>query len=376
MNIPDRIKVNKNSAATFQEQIRQQITWLIAGGELITGDQLPPIRLLADHLNISLHTVRYAYQQLEVDGLVETRQGRGTHVTSYDLANLLQSDSMLPSHTVGVVLPTWENPFYHSFMQGAEEGVEEDQTMFLFCATHDDPVRAWKSIARLIAKNVDGLLIISHDLQKIMTPQKRFGKLSDLPIVLVDAPGYDGYAVQLDLESVGYTATKHLLDLGHRRIGLIIHNMDFHNVTPLNDGYQHALQEAGLVIDPNLISRVPGFDIKAGSLGMRKLLSLTVPPTAIFAFTDLVAFGAMQVIKEKGLRIPEDLSIVGFNNIPAAELVEPTLTTVAAPSLKLGQTAMKMLQELINGTVPEEREIVLPVSLVIRQSSAHLQSQN
>lgn len=372
MNLSDQIQINRNSAATFQEQIRQQITWLIAGGDLVTGDQLPPIRVLADRLNISLHTVRYAYQQLEFDGLVETRQGRGTHVTSFDLANFLQSDNELPSHTVGVVLPTWKNPFYHSFMQGAEEVAEADQTLILFCATHDDPVRAWKSIARLIAKNVDGLLIVSHDLQTIMTPQKRFGKLSDLPIVMVDAPGYDGYAVQIDLESVGYTATKHLLDLGHTRIGLITHNQDFHNVKPINDGYHHALQEAGLKIDPNLISRVPGFDTTAGTQGMQELLLLKDPPTAVFAFTDLAALGAMQIIKKEGLRIPEDLSIVGFNNIPAAAFLEPTLTTVAAPSLELGQTAMKMLQELINGAVPPNREIVLPVSLITRNSSAKL----
>lgn len=373
MKLSEQIQINRSSAATFQEQIKTQITWLIAGGQLVAGDKLPSIRDMADHLDVSLHTVRYAYQQLEVDGLVKTRQGRGTHVTSFDLVNLLQSESMLPSHTVGVVLPTWENPFYHRFMQGAEVIAEEDQTMFLFCTTHDDSSRAWRSIARLIAKNVDGLLIVSHNIQTIMDPQKGFTKLSGLPVVLADAPGYEGYSVQVDLEDAGYKATHHLLDLGHKRIGLITHAEELHNVKPLNDGYQHALVDAGIQIDQNLISRVPGFDSKAGSQGMRELLSLNNAPTAIFAFTDLAALGAMQVINKEGLRIPGDISIVGFNDIPSAKLVEPHLTTVAAPSLELGQMAMKMLQTLIKGTEPIEHEIVLPVVLKVRQSSAQLQ---
>ena len=106
----------------------------------------------------------------------------------------------------------------------------------------------------------------------------------------------------------------------------------------------------------------------AGAEGARKLLALTQPPMAIFAIADMLALGALCAIKSAGLRIPQDIALVGFNDIPTAALVEPPLTTVAAPAQEMGAVAMQMLQDLIAGRKPSHRRVVLPVSLVVRQS--------
>jgi hypothetical protein len=148
-----------------------QITWLIANGQLEPGDRLPTVRRLAEHLSINLHTVRSAYQKLEMQGLVETRRGQGTHVLSFDPRLVAQAASPLRSHTVGVVVAGWGNPFYHTFLRGVEEMAEEDQTFLILCTTHDDPGEAWRHFARLSAQQVDGILVVSHDISEFLPPE-------------------------------------------------------------------------------------------------------------------------------------------------------------------------------------------------------------
>ena len=133
-------------------------------------------------------------------------------------------------------------------------------------------------------------------------------------------------------------------------------------------GYQRALREAGIASDPRWIAAVHGFLTSAGAEGARMLLALDQPPTAIFAISDLPAIGAMCAVQQTGLRVPQDVAIVGFNDIPVAAFVNPSLTTVAAPAYEMGLEAMKMLQNLISGKQPHQKNILLPISLVIRQS--------
>ena len=140
------------------------------------------------------------------------------------------------------------------------------------------------------------------------------------------------------------------------------------NIQPIHHGYAHALEGAGLSSDTSLVVSVSSFDMASGAEGARKLLFLPQPPTAIFAISDTLALGAMSTIKQAGLRIPDDIALVGFNNIPLAALVEPGLTTVAAPAVDLGRAAMGMLRDMIARVGPANRQIVLPTNLVVRQS--------
>jgi len=369
MNPFDDLDINPGRELTLALQLKQQITWLIASGRLKPGDRLPSVQVMARKLGINLHTVRSAYGKLAAEGLVDSRQGRGTHILPFDEANLAQAAGTARSHTVGVIVPSWANPFYHTLLNGIEEIAEEDQTLLFLCNTHDDPSAAWRDFARLAAKQVDGILVAAHEFTRSLQPAARkSGPGNGLPFVSIDAPGSTGYSVLIDLKQAGWQAARHLVEHGHRRIGLITHALDSRNVTPLAAGFGLAHEEHGLQVDPALVVRVPGFDMASGAEGARKLLALKAPPTAVFAITDLLALGAMQTFKQVGLRIPGDIAVVGFNDIPAASLVEPALTTVAAPTVQVGREAMKILNLLIAGEHPPKRQVTLSTSLVIRES--------
>jgi len=370
MNILDRININPRLDTTITQQLKQQVDWFIASGQLQPGDILPSVRQVANHYGININTVRSAYQKLEAEGLVETRQGVGTRVLPYNLERMAQLASSLPSHTVGVIFPSLASPIYHTFLQGVESVATQTRTMLFMCLTHDDRGETQRYYAQLASKNVDGILLASEDDRLLAStehdPLSR--KPQAIPLVVVDWPPSTGYAVNMDLEDVGYQATQHLLQHGHRRIGLITHALDLPNVQPLNMGYQRALRVAEIAIDARLIVAVHGFDITVGAEGARKLMAVDNPPTAIFAFSDRPAIGAMCALQQIGLRIPQDVAIVGFNDIPLAEFVNPPLTTVAAPAYEMGLKAMKMLQSLIAGKDPDQKQLILPTSLVIRQS--------
>ena len=369
-NILDKITVEPRQEATLIQQLKQQIIWLIASGQLKAGDCLPSVRRLAQHLKININTVSSAYQRLEADGLVKTRHGSGTRVLPFDPTRLTQTAGSQRSHTVGVILPNMANPFYHAFLQGVEQIASQDKTMLFVCNAHEDMLEALQYFAQLSAKQVDGIIIASMGISQFLTPgSSSLDEVpSALPFVTVDWPDSPGYVVLLDLENAGYQATRHLLEHGHRRVGLITFARDISNVRPVNAGYQRALQEADFEIDPDLIARVAGFDMAAGAEGTHKLLSLPQPPTAIFAIADTLALGVMNTIQTVGLRIPQDIALASFNDIVFAALVNPPLTTVAAPVREMGLEAMQMLQSLINGQQPTHQRILLPTSLVVRQS--------
>lgn len=370
MDLLKYININPHLDTTLAQQLTQQFTWLIATGQLKPDEMLPSVRQVAHQLQINLHTVRSAYLKLAADGLVEIHQGKGTRILPYETQRMAKIANEVRSHTIGVIIPSFTNPFYHPFLQGIESITHQNQTMLFICLTHDDPEEVQRSYAQLAAKNVDGLILASHDDSPFLQPQKRSGiqQTQMLPLVAVDWPESTGYAVLLDLENAGYQATRHLLEHGYRRVGLITYALELPNIRPVNQGYRRALHESGLMADECFIARVHGFDTSAGAEGTRTLLAQKDPPTAIFAITDLLAIGAMHTAKQAGLRIPQDLAIVGFNNIPMAAWVSPPLTTVNAPAYQMGQKAMKMLHSLVAGKRPRRKQIHLPTRLVIRQS--------
>lgn len=368
MDILSALHVSTQNDDTLLNQIRQQITWLIANGQLKPGDQLPSIHRMADHLGINLHTVRSAYKKLEGDGLVQIQQGHGTLVLPFDLTLLSRSTKDIRSHTVGVIIPSWSNPFYHAFLQGVEEIAEKDQTLLFLCNTHDDPKNAWRDFARLSTKQVDGILIASHDVGSLHSENALDSPRRRLPFVTVDWPGSRGYSVQLDLESASYQATEHLIQHGHRRVGMITVLSESPNVLAINRGYERALQTYGITPDPDITIRVTGWGLECGREGAEQLLSVSQPPAALFTAADMLALGAMQAIKASGRLIPDDMALTSFNDIPNAALTEPALTTVKAPARQMGREAMKMLQTLIEGKQPVKRTLSLSTQLVVRQS--------
>jgi len=178
------------------------------------------------------------------------------------------------------------------------------------------------------------------------------------------------YVVCSDNREGGKLATQHLLDKGHQRIG-IINGPPIGAVAGLHDrleGHQQALSEAGLVFDPALMV-FGDYTRPSGEEAVCKLLSLRQPPTAIFALNDRMAMGAIRTIQLAGMRVPEDIAVIGFDDIPAAADFNPPLTTVRGKAREMGQAAAQLLFKLIDGKELGKKELILPAELVVRGSS-------
>ena len=355
------ISVDVQAALPPGTQLRQQLTWLIASGQLQAGDKLPPVRELAHQTAIHRNTVRAAYGQLQADGLVTLRQGRGTLVLPDDAWRFHPSPTHAPTFTVGVLVPGL-NPFYTPFLRGIEETARDGPWLLLVCYTHDQPELARRYWEQLIARQVDGLIVVP----RLPESEADHGPLP--PVVRVDRPEAKGHAILLDSENAGFLATQHLLQHGHRRIGLLSGPLSWPNVRPCYTGYERALRAAGLAVDPDCVVEVPAFTVEAGQQAMQRLLERPDPPAALFGSADVLAIGAMRAIEERGLRVPEDVAVVGYNDIDLAALVKPALTTVAAPSYEMGVAAMTMLLDLLAGRPMKRRRVRLATRLVVRES--------
>jgi DNA-binding LacI/PurR family transcriptional regulator len=364
-----QVHVDSARPATLAQQIREQVTWAISSGTLEAGDALPPVREMARRLGVNLHTVRAAYRMLAADGLVEVRRGTRTRVAAFDPRRLWPEESAARSHLVGLVLPTLANPFYAELVEGAQEAALRSGTLLIVSTTHDDQARALRSIAQLAARGVDGVIAVSTEISQLlagpggdMTGERR------LPLVVVDRPGVPGHGVEVDLEQVGYLATRHLVEHGHRVIGLVSIDGTASNVLPREIGYRRALAEAGLPVQDELVARVDAWEPAAGDDGATRLLAAANRPTALVAISDLLAIGAMRAARRLGLRIPDDVALVGVDDIPHLDVVDPPLSSVALPARAMGAEAMTTLDRIWAGEARTPRRVVLQARLVIRES--------
>ncbi|MBC7231972.1 MAG: LacI family DNA-binding transcriptional regulator [Chloroflexi bacterium] len=273
------------------------------------------------------------------------------------------------SHTIGLIVPDNANPFFADVARVVETHGFKAGYSTILCNSDGQLEKELTYVNVLLAKKVDGVIFIAANSQSehiaLLTEQK-------IPVVIADRhmPDVEVDVVLVDNYRGGYLATEYLISLGHHRIGCITGPSD---TTPGADrvrGYKDALTFAGLPIDKNLIVR-GDFRYAGGASGAQKLLDLKEPPTAIFACNDAMAMAAMAVIRERGLAIPDDISIVGFDDIPQASFTSPPLTTVAQPIQDIGRIATDLLIERMSGSTsrPYQR-IILDVKLVIRGSCA------
>ena len=342
---------------------------LIADGELRPGDALPAVRKLARDLGVSVNTVRSAYARLETDGMVRTRQGVTTTVVASTLGSLGRRPSHLGSHAVGVLIAGLD-PFYLPLLAGIEEVAAHYGLLVLLVDTHDSTDRAAAMIRRLIARGVDGLIAVSVggiDRADEAVPD-RHARPGLPPIVYVDQPERAGDSFVFDAERGGYLATRHLLDHGHERVAMLTAPLDMANVAVLHSGYQHALSQAGKPPSEAVVIEVAGFELDDGRMGLDRLLESSDRPTGVFAGGANLALGVIDQARRHGVRVPDDLAVVGYADIETARLVEPPLTMVSLPAREIGLRAMTTLQRLIGGVELTPERVVLEVELTVRAS--------
>lgn len=279
-------------------------------------------------------------------------------------------------NTVGVLLPDIANPFSTLLLEGLKRVLDQAGITVFVATTSRSVEQEQKGLQAFADHRVDGLVVATRGTKMGDAVLKQFAR-NNIPIVTIGRPvriaGVD--SVTADHEQGAYKATRHLLELGHTRIGFIGISPEDSGTLRRYGGYLRAMRQAG--IQPPLEYTVgppgaPAFATQEdGFNGMLRLASLPEPPTAVFARNDFAAIGAMRAAHTLDLRIPEDVALAGFDNIPLAAFTTPPLTTVEQPITEQGAMAARFLLERIRGEAraPEHR-ISLPCSLIVRESTA------
>lgn len=292
---------------------------------------------------------------------------------NYQPNGLARSLRIGRSKTIGLILPDNSNSFFAEISHSIEDYGYKNGYSVILCNTDDDPDKEISYINVLINKQVDGIIFISA-----CNPSCKFSSLINIPVVVVDRelPGINIDTVLNDNLLGGRLAANYLLGLGHRRLACISGVNTVVSSRHRVMGFQQVLNDAGIAILPQYL--VGGdFHFHSGLMCMNQILEIAshAPecerPTALFVCNDMMALGAIRSAREHGVRVPEDISIIGFDNISIGELVSPPLTTIAQPTQDLAENAIRLLLQKMNkdsAQNPEPERVFLKPYLVERES--------
>lgn len=269
--------------------------------------------------------------------------------------------------TIGLLIPDLANPFYAEIARAVEDRGQELGFNLVMCSTDNKPSKEAQYISLLKQKKVDGI-IVSTGFSEEALLQSLIEQHIPIALLARDMPSLEADSVKVDDAWGGYRAVSHLIELGHRRIAVIAENLKLANMRERVQGYCRALSEADIPFDDELVE-VSDFSAEGAKDCAYRLLERPKPPTAIFACNDLLATGVIRAARELGLTIPWDLSVVGFDDIAVAEIVDPPLTTINQPIARMGRQVIDLLVEEIRGQKRIPRKVVLTPELVIRQST-------
>lgn len=324
----------------------------------------PTITDVARAAGVSVATVSKAIN--DRDGVSAATHARVLKVVAelgYESSLVATSMRRGRTHVIGVLVAEFE-PFALQLLQGVSTALQDtpyDVLAYAGTVSAGDHL-GWerRSLSRLGGTLIDGAILATPTT----TPAH-----ASVPIVAVDPPtGPDGQAtVSVQNIDGARAATEHLIALGHMRIGHLRGRSDLESAHQREAGYRRALEDAGIAVDPALIID-GGYRAASATEGARALLELPDPPTAVFAANDLTAIEMIRVAAARGLSTPDDLSVVGFDDVPPAASSVPQLTTVRQPLLDMGAAAVRVLLAMLEGGEPEH--IRMPADLVIRASTA------
>ena len=270
------------------------------------------------------------------------------------------------SHIIGVLVPDLGTGYIGEIMRGIDDELDLTRYDMMLYTTRRREAKESNYVASLAQGMADGLLIV---LPRNPANFMQTLRQHNFPYVLIDHQGTNeqDYAVGATNWQGAYNATEYLLKLGHQRIGFITGSMDLGCARDRLAGYQAALKTYHVALDPELIYE-GDFHQLDGYAGTNKLLARPARPTAIFASNDVMAMSVMDAVRECDLRVPEDVSVIGFDDIPQAGHVRPALTTVRQPLEQMGRVAAQMLLDMLKDPEAKPQRIELPTELVVRDS--------
>ncbi len=268
--------------------------------------------------------------------------------------------------TLALVISDITNPFFTTLARGVEDAASERSFSVIFCNTDESPDKETEYLNVVIQKQVDGVLLVPafSSLESI-----KFLQDCGVPFVVLDrrVPELDVDIVRCDSEQGAYQLTRHLLELGHRRIAALSGPRQVTTAADRVTGYRRALVEAGL--EAQAIEHYGEYTARSGYVLAKHVLE-TAQPTALFAANNFIVIGALRALKEANLRVPEDISVVAFDDLLEVIGLEPFLTVVRQPAYEIGRRATSLLLDRLSGAeLGEPQEIILPTQLMIRQST-------
>ena len=293
---------------------------------------------------------------------------------NYSPSAVARSLKINTTKSIGMIVTTSEAPYFAEIISSVENYCYQQGYSLFLCNSQNDPEKIRNHLEMLAKKRVDGLLVICSEY----TPESLdiLTSFASVPMVVMDwGPNSQTDRIQDNSTLGGYLAAQHLIANGHRKIGLIMGEPSKTTVKNRYQGFVNALQENGLSLNENWVKQ-GYFEPEDGYQCAREILAQTELPTAIFCFNDVMALGAISAIQEKGLRVPQDISIIGYDNIHASRFYSPALTTIHQSKSRLGKRAIELLFKRIkdkeNNIASQFEVIEIKPELVERKSVAKI----
>lgn len=338
----------------------------IQNGTWRSGEAIPPEKVLCTEFEVARGTLRQALQRLEDEGHLRREQGRGTFVQTLGRK---PSNGVAQTRRLAFIVPYVRDSSVSSIWMGFQEAAERERYSVAFNHVNNDIGQQTNLITRLIGEGIAGVALYPVDSEHPV-PMDQLVQ-AGIPLVLVDR-----YLKVLSTDFVGsdhfggaLRGVHHLVNEGHRRIGFVTWRSPATSMEHRELGYRQALNERGLAVEPELMATVEGYPT-VDLTSLRAYLSGDQRPTAVFAANDQIAIALYRAAQAVGLKIPGDLSIVGFDNLDIVDRLEPPLTTIAQPFTLIGQTAAQLLLRRIGGERTPFQHLTIPPTLIVRGSSA------
>lgn len=328
------------------------------------GGMSVTIKDVAKEANVAISTAsRVINGSNNVSDGTRERVEQAVRKLGYKPNSIARSLKQKHTYSIGLVVPDIGNPFFAEVAQAVEQSARERGYSVLLANTNSKEDQEREAVDLLIAKQVDGIVWFAPIDRKLVD---ELSSSDNMEIVTISggADPLGTHSININDQLGAVEAVSHLIKLGHTRIGYIAEPA--HHTQERLIGYKAALKQAGIAVDTTLIERGT-FKAKSGLDATKRLLSIKNPPTAIFAANDLMAVEAMQYMRGKGLRVPEDVAVVGFDDIELASLSGIELTTIAQPKYEMGREAAKLLISSLRRTTAS-RQVLLSPSLVVRKS--------
>ncbi|EJN8557524.1 substrate-binding domain-containing protein [Vibrio alginolyticus] len=291
----------------------------------------------------------------------------------YAPSALARSLKVNRTKTIGMLVTTSTNPFFGEVVKGVERSCYQKGYSLILCNTEGDNERMRQSINTLLQKRVDGLILMCSSLEGERIDV--FERYPDIPVVVMDwGPMlFTSDKIQDNSLRGGYLAAKYLIDCGHTEIGCITGPLIKHQAQMRYEGYKRAMNEAGLEFNANWIIE-SDFECEGGYQAFKKMAQRGALPSSIFVSNDMMAMGVINAANELGIKVPDDLSIIGYDDIHIAKFMSPSLTTIHQPKYRLGQAAVETLVRKLDEKSAEAQVVQLEPTLVERKSVKRLKS--